>query len=265
MPYGVLLKATSLSEMSRLRYRSYGSGPALILLHGFCEGGYIWDQMVPLLSNEFTVYCPDLPGHGESPLSEEINSISDIGAIINEWVLEENLYKPAIIGHSMGGYVLLAAIDQQPALYSKAGLFHSTPLADSTEKQKNRNKSIEFILEHGTAPFFDIFIPSLYFREGPWHESLAGRIRKTKKETLLRYTAWMRDRADLQNVLGKLDDEFLILAGQKDEFIPVGSLKELQNHHEFKFQVLNDVGHLGMMEDPKACAAIIRDYLNYGD
>ncbi|MCA6078668.1 alpha/beta fold hydrolase [Fulvivirga sedimenti] len=247
--------------MSLLRYRSVGDGPALILLHGFCEAGYIWENIIPFLSNDFTIYCPDLPGHGLTPLSDSINSIRDLGALVNRWVQDESITEATIIGHSMGGYVLLEAIDQQPGLYSKAGLFHSTPLPDSPEKKQNRDKSIKFIQEHGAAPFFDVFIPSLYYREGSWKTRLEQEIRKTSKATLLAYTAWMRDRADNQHVVKEFGRDFLILAGSNDEFIPLGSLKDLQTKIDFQLSVLTGIGHLGMMEDPEASAKIIRDFI----
>ena len=43
-----------------------GSGPPLLLLHGFPETHLMWRAVAPLLAREFTVVCPDLPGYGRS-------------------------------------------------------------------------------------------------------------------------------------------------------------------------------------------------------
>ena len=46
--------------------RSSGSGPPLLLLHGFPETHLMWRDVAPLLAQDFTVVCADLPGYGQS-------------------------------------------------------------------------------------------------------------------------------------------------------------------------------------------------------
>lgn len=46
--------------------RSSGSGPPLLLLHGFPETHLMWRIVAPLLAQDFTVVCADLPGYGQS-------------------------------------------------------------------------------------------------------------------------------------------------------------------------------------------------------
>jgi haloacetate dehalogenase len=43
-----------------------GSGPPLLLLHGFPQSMAMWARVAPLLANEFTVVCADLRGYGDS-------------------------------------------------------------------------------------------------------------------------------------------------------------------------------------------------------
>src|SRR2546430_15556729 len=43
-----------------------GSGPPVLLLHGFPETHLMWREVAPRLAREFTVVCPDLPGYGRS-------------------------------------------------------------------------------------------------------------------------------------------------------------------------------------------------------
>src|SRR2546423_9593320 len=43
-----------------------GSGPPVLLLHGFPETHLMWREVAPRLAREFTVVCPDLPGYRRS-------------------------------------------------------------------------------------------------------------------------------------------------------------------------------------------------------
>ena len=50
----------------RVSYRTAGSGPALLLLHGIANSSETWERVAPLLSKRFTLIAPDLIGHGQS-------------------------------------------------------------------------------------------------------------------------------------------------------------------------------------------------------
>src|SRR5690348_6021489 len=43
-----------------------GTGPALLLLHGFPQTHVAWHQVAPRLARDFTLIIPDLPGYGAS-------------------------------------------------------------------------------------------------------------------------------------------------------------------------------------------------------
>jgi pimeloyl-ACP methyl ester carboxylesterase len=49
-----------------LYYRTAGSGPAVVLLHGVPKTGYHWRHLVPKLTDQYTVVVPDLRGLGDS-------------------------------------------------------------------------------------------------------------------------------------------------------------------------------------------------------
>ena len=58
---------------SELYVRTGGSGPPLLLLHGYPQTGAMWHQVAPTLANHFSLVIPDLPGYGRSkgPLCDE--------------------------------------------------------------------------------------------------------------------------------------------------------------------------------------------------
>jgi haloacetate dehalogenase len=54
------------TERARIFVRRRGSGPPLLLLHGFPETHLMWRDVSPVLADDFTVVCADLPGYGAS-------------------------------------------------------------------------------------------------------------------------------------------------------------------------------------------------------
>src|SRR5437762_13345457 len=51
-------------EGLRMHYLTAGSGPAVLLLHGYTQTSRMWRPLIPRLAEHFTVIAPDLPGIG---------------------------------------------------------------------------------------------------------------------------------------------------------------------------------------------------------
>jgi haloacetate dehalogenase len=87
--------------------RRAGRGPAVLLLHAFPETSLAWRRVAPDLANEFTVVAADLPGYGESTLSEsaiENGRISKraMGRALADAMSELGISRFAVVGHDRG-------------------------------------------------------------------------------------------------------------------------------------------------------------------
>lgn len=86
--------------------------PALLFVHGWsCKRTY-WNPQVDYFSNKHTVMAIDLPGHGDSPGSSN-NTIADHAAAVLSAATDLS-QKLVLIGHSMGGAVVLEAAQKIP-------------------------------------------------------------------------------------------------------------------------------------------------------
>ena len=54
-----------------LQYLTAGTGPAIVLLHGYAETSRMWRPLIPRLAATFTVIAPDLPGIGGSAIPDD--------------------------------------------------------------------------------------------------------------------------------------------------------------------------------------------------
>src|SRR5512139_1318576 len=69
-PSLALVEKTQVVDGLELYYRIGGSGPPLLLLHGFTATGQQWDPFLDALGKHNTVIVPDMPGHGRSSAPE---------------------------------------------------------------------------------------------------------------------------------------------------------------------------------------------------
>ncbi|HWF00198.1 MAG TPA: alpha/beta fold hydrolase [Caulobacteraceae bacterium] len=97
-------------EGVRIFYDVAGSGPAILLTHGYSATGDMWAGQVAELSRDHTLITWDMRGHGRSDYPadpgaySEAQTVADIAAILDEVGVTE-----AVIGGlSLGGYMSLA-------------------------------------------------------------------------------------------------------------------------------------------------------------
>ncbi len=251
--------------MSKLFYSDSGKGKPVVLLHGFLETNLIWNHFADNLSADYRVLAFDLPGFGQSPLPEKKPfTLDDIAFQINEALDELGLLDVFLIGHSLGGYVSLAMVNARPDIFSGFCLFHSTALADSTEKKEARTKTIDFVLKNGALAFTSNFVPPLF--ADPNHTAVSHvkqMASATAQETVTHYLGAMRDRPERISLLKSYPKPVLLIAGDRDTVIPVSTLQDQAKiAYKATIHILEGVGHMGMFELPDDSLKIIRDFLS---
>jgi pimeloyl-ACP methyl ester carboxylesterase len=98
-----------------ISYHVQGQGkPALVFVHGWCCDKSYWKSQVPHFAKQHKVVTVDLAGHGESGLGREDWSMEAFGKDVAAVVEKLDLDQVILIGHSMGGPVVLAAAQQMP-------------------------------------------------------------------------------------------------------------------------------------------------------
>ena len=98
-----------------IAFQVYGAGvPTLVLVHGWsCDGSYWQDQVEPL-SRHYQVITLDLAGHGDSGSGRREWTIAAFGLDVATVVTHLGLGDVVLVGHSMGGDVVLEAARQFP-------------------------------------------------------------------------------------------------------------------------------------------------------
>jgi alpha-beta hydrolase superfamily lysophospholipase len=89
-------------EGRRVRYVRTGSGPAVVLVHGFGSSLYTWKDVIPLLAVGHDVVALDLPGFGESEQPTDL-SFDDLPGAVLGLMDRLGIERAALVGNSMGG------------------------------------------------------------------------------------------------------------------------------------------------------------------
>ncbi|HVS78290.1 MAG TPA: alpha/beta fold hydrolase, partial [Steroidobacteraceae bacterium] len=105
--------------MSGLYTEVRGSGPTLVLLHGWGLNVRVWDGFAAALCGRFRIVAVDLPGHGRSPWDAERSSLDGQAAQIRETVagLADEY---SLLGWSLGGQIALRLAAGQNAAGERA-------------------------------------------------------------------------------------------------------------------------------------------------
>jgi pimeloyl-ACP methyl ester carboxylesterase len=247
-----------------LHFEEKGKGIPIVLIHGFCENLEIWNGFSDELARYAKVIAIDLPGFGKSPLPPTPFSIDAIGSLVLELLRTKGIVSPILVGHSLGGYVALAMLAQDPEFSQKVVLFHSSFYADSDEKKENRDKVITFVKKNGVAPFIQTFVPTLFYKKDhPSVERVIELCNRTPAATLLAYTRAMRDRPDREDLIRNYPHHLLILCGDHDEVIPLAQSKQMAAASlKIKLFILPETGHMGMIESPEVALTAITKYID---
>ena len=107
-------EAAGVVENLEIAYRIGGSGPPLLMVHGFTFPGQEWDPFVDDLGSHFTLIIPDLPGHGRSQDFPGEFRYRDAARLLFGLLDQLEIDRVSAVGHSAGASILIHMATQQP-------------------------------------------------------------------------------------------------------------------------------------------------------
>ena len=139
------VKKTKSADGVEISFQVKGKGKtALLFIHGWCCDKTYWKKQIPAFSKKYRVITIDLAGHGDSGMNRKKWTMKTFGQDVVAVVNRLKLKKVILIGHSMGGTVMVEATRQIPRRV--IGLIGVDTLANV--EQKFTREQFEFF----TAP-----------------------------------------------------------------------------------------------------------------
>lgn len=247
-----------------IHYSRYGKegNPILLYIHGFLGSEEIYREHIEFMQEDYDCIAVDFAGHGKSAFIEVEPTIDGYLAQIEEVLKKENVEKAVWVGHSMGGYIVLRALEKKLPTISKAVLAYSAVSADDEKTKEKRDKQKEAIAQDGVFHFVKSTLPAFFKKETD--EAIveeAIRIATPVSEHGL-YTALdaMKSRKNQQQTIDTTEIPVLIIEGVQDEIV-----QPIETNNPKVKKVQTNTGHLGMMEAPQPFTTHLMQFLHEND
>ena len=243
--------------------RVFGSGPALVFIHGFLESSTMWD-VLPLATLKCQCIFIDLPGHGNSPLENtpEEPSICWIAEHVISTLDQLGINSFSIVGHSMGGYVALEIKRIMPGC-RKVVLLNSYFWDDGEQKKKDRVRIASLVLKAKNL-FIQEAIPHL-FNDIKKHETTILNLVKEAKKMDAGAIAFsslaMRNRTDFSLQIMEKPLDYLFIHGVLDRLIEVEEYQIKTAVFPEQLCLIDGAGHMSPWENPTAVMNCIKSVL----
>jgi pimeloyl-ACP methyl ester carboxylesterase len=220
----------------------------------------MWDYL-PISELNTTNIFIDLPGHGDSSLEDRQEpSIEFMADEVEKILIQQDVEKFHIVGHSMGGYVALM-LKAKMSNCDKVILLNSNYWADSKTKQKDRDR-VSKIAYKAKDYFLLEAIPNLFSDRKKYKKEINKLIEEAKEissEEIAYASLAMKNRNDFTALLN--DKEYIILHGTLDNFVQIGQF-DLELIGRSHFHEIPEAGHMSHIENSSEVMDTLKKYLN---
>jgi pimeloyl-ACP methyl ester carboxylesterase len=264
----------------RVFYRSAGSGPVIVLVHGITSTSATWANVIPALAERFTVIAPDLLGHGESAKPRGDYSLGAYASGTRDLLMALGHERATFVGHSLGGGVAMQLAYQFPEHCERLILVSSGGLG----------RDITPLLRAATLPGAELVLPLLVNGRVLGAGRVAGRLlarvglrMHTDMGEVLRGHASLSDgeaRAAFLHTLRTIVDPrgqrvdasdrlylaqaipFLLVWGERDPIIPA---EHGRAAHRLvagsRLEIFPEAGHFPHLDDPLRFVRLLCEFM----
>ena len=102
------------SEFDSFHVEQLGSGEPMILIPGLMSDGRVWNDVIEKFSDKYEIHIIEVAGFGRTAGIEN-QSLLRVRNELLSYIRDNNLYKPIIVGHSLGGFLAFWLASESPA------------------------------------------------------------------------------------------------------------------------------------------------------
>jgi len=270
------ISATAQVNGTSLHYVRGGSGPAIILLHGFPQDWYEFHKILPRLAQKFTVIAVDLRGVGDSAPASAGYDAANLAADIHQLATHLSLEKPYIFGHDIGGMVAYAYVrrysnDSRGVMILDVAFPGLDPWPDILGNRYfwhirfHQTDLPEKLVAGRQAQYFRYFLrPDQFSDAAVAHFATAYRDPDHLSAAFETYRAFPANEQFFAAETGRIDLPFVIGSGETDAFAPylprIADALRARGIGNLKTEFIPGSAHYVANEKPDFLVSLIEKY-----
>ena len=226
-----------------VRWRSIGSGPPLVLVHGLAGSWRWWRPVLPALAREHHVHLLDLPGFGRIPGVKRFDLDSALDWLAR-WAQAAAIGPADVVGHSLGALLCARLAARHPqavrrlVLVAPTGIPGRTPFA-------------------ATGPLLRALLASR-----PSFLALLVRDAARSGPVTITSAAFALLTADIRSDLASVEAPVLVLLGENDPLVPRRDAEEIARAvPHASIRIVEGAGHVPMSDRPEAFSRELLQFL----
>jgi pimeloyl-ACP methyl ester carboxylesterase len=248
-----------------IQYLRGGRGCPLVYLHGMGGGGR-WESYHMALANDTLTYAPALPGWQDFSPAKTLGSVAEYAALMLDFLDGIEADTAVLAGHSIGAWIALRMAIACPERFSRLIIVDSfgidIPAAPAIDLEGLDEESFGKLLlarlgAIATANPYGFGAEFSNARTSPEFE------RQWKGHDLvIRLQQEGRGDRAMQAALGRITAETLVVWGERDGIAPPAHGQFLKDAiPSARLALIEDAGHLPMVERREALHRVLRDFL----
>ena len=264
----------------RVIYRTAGSGPAVLLIHGMVNSSRHWEAVALRLADSYRVVAPDLIGHGDSATPRGDYSLGAHAASIRDLLATLGVERATVVGHSLGGGVAMQFFYQFPQRTERLVLVSSGGLGQEVSPllRAAALPGAAVLLRVAAQPWLVDALDAAGERlrargrsKGVYFQAIARALRPLQQPGARRaFLQTLRSVIDVHGQRVSARDRLYLLGdmptllvwGERDRTIPLEhGLAAAREIPRCRFETLPRAAHFPHLEDSDGLAAVLRDFL----
>lgn len=245
-----------------------GTGPVLLLVHGFPLDHTMWRSQIENFRESRRVIVPDLRGFGGSGVSKGTVTMQqfadDLAALLGALRIDAVDF----CGLSMGGYIAWQFFQRHRASVRSLILCDTKAAADTPEGRETRISLAEKVVQRGPE-FIAQTMPDKLFAKSTRAQrpeivaDIQSVIRRTNPEGIAAAARGMAERPDVTPLLPSIDVPTLVIVGEEDAITTRDEMFGMSSAiPSAEFVAVADAGHMAPLEQPSVVNAAIQTFLS---
>jgi non-heme chloroperoxidase len=246
------VRRADLANHLTLEYTERGTGPAIVLLHGYTDSCYAFDEVMDRMPSTMRALAPTQRGHGDSSHPAAGYHIEDFAADVVAFMDATGVSRAALVGHSMGSLVAQAVALAHPervshlVLIGAATTFDNPVVRDLEAAVRDLRDPVprEFVTEFQASTVYRPIPDEILARVVSESMKLPARAWRDAMAGILTYSSGAR--------LARLTMPTLVVWGDRDEIAPRVEQDRLRDSIcTSTLTVYKDAGHSPHWEQPQ--------------